>query len=703
MEHSVALLKLANEIPGIAEFCDLQSFEDIFCIQMRDFIGNPYTFTGESFQNVKVSGEKGKVSAVFSGCESLPGTQVAFSAEKGADNSLEWHIEAIPGRNDFMVEWMDFPRVRFIKDAACRFLIPNAEGVLIPDLEKRESNACFKCTLAEYPLTGINSFYPGPAAAQFEAFYNNSNGVYIACPDKCDNPKVIDFMPDNGRARIVLQHFTGGSSSLGYKVVMRPFAGNWQDAAEIYRNWLETEKILPEKLVDNMPELLDKSPVVIAYPVKGTGMDAGGLTPNEYFPYINALGTMDKYSEMWDNSILAVLMHWEGTAPWAPPFIWPPAGGEDMLREFVDAMHTRGNSVGLYASGTGWTQKSMIDPEFTLEERFAADHVEREICRGPRGEAFSRVCNGPRGQRIGYDLCAYRQYTSDVVANEVKNAAACGVDYLQYFDQNQGCTSPLCYARDHGHPAVPGAWQTAAMQNLLDKASAAAGSTMIGCENAAAQPYIKVCKLNDLRNNLSWSTGGKPVELYSYLYHEYTSGFSGNGVCNCYRIDMDNTPFFALWNLSWNFVSGNLLSVVLKDGGDFHWSWCLPWDKPGPDQESLRTLIGNLSRWRKGRMKKFLVAGRMVKCPQIITGACDIVTFEQGPVSVPVVPAAAWQDGEKTAVTFANSSGKPSECTIVLEAPARAVIETAAGTEEIVADKVTFTIPALDAALVTVG
>ena len=702
MNFEKKLFESVSAVPGIGRFCDLSSFGDIFVIRMRDFIGNPYNFSVKDFETAETVEAADRVAVSFSGCAILPGTVVTITLRK-EDDTLFWNIAAKPGRNDFVCEWMDFPRVKFIKDPSCKFLIPNAEGVLIPDLEKREANACFKCTLAEYPLSGIDSFYPGPAAAQFEAFYDSTGGVYTACTDRCDNPKVIDFFPDNGRARIVLQQFTGGADKLGYDVIMRPFAGNWQDAAEIYRQWLETEKLLPGKLVDDMPEVLDKSPVVIAYPVKGTGLDAGGLVPNEYFPSITALGTMDKYSSMWDNSILAVLMHWEGTAPWAPPFIWPPAGGEEMLREFVDAMHIRGNSVGLYASGTGWTQKSMIDPEFTLEERFAADHVEKEICRGPRGEAFSRVCNGPRGQRIGYDLCAYRQYTSDVVAKEVRNASACGVDYLQYFDQNQGCTSPLCYARDHGHPFIPGAWQTTAMQKLLDKAAEAAGSTLIGCENAAAQPYIKVCKLNDLRNNLAWSTGGKPVELYSYLYHEYTSGFSGNGVCNCYRIDMQKTPHFALWNLAWNFVSGNLMSVVLKDKGDFHWSWCLPWDVPGPEQETLQKLIGNLSRWRKGKMKKFLVAGRMVKCPEVISDTCHIVTFEQGPVPVPVIPATAWQDGGKTAVILANSSNEPAKCTIVTASPVQAVTETADETVSITASEITVTVPPLDAALVTLG
>jgi hypothetical protein len=153
---------------------------------------------------------------------------------------------------------------------------------------------------------------------------------------------------------------------------------------------------------------------------------------------------------------MVLLMHWEGTAPWAPPYVWPPYGGEEELKNFVETMHANGDRVGLYASGIGWTQQSMTDTSYTLYERFEKENVGAEICIGPRDEKFSRVCNGLKGQRIGYDLCPGREFTARTISNEIRQAAAAGVDYLQFFDQNQGCASPLCYAKNHGHPELPG-------------------------------------------------------------------------------------------------------------------------------------------------------------------------------------------------------------------------------------------------------
>lgn len=702
MDYKLELEKLVCRSNGLSHFCDKYSFDDLFTVQMRDFIGNPYSYTVESFSENSCETGENSVTITFSGCNDLPGTEVVIFVSCDDNGTLLWNIKATPGRDYFKTEWIDFPRLELRKNSDTKFLIPNAEGTLITDLEERERRAPFKCKYAEYPLTGIDSFYPGPAAAQFEAVYDDAAGLYIGCHDSNDAPKVVDFLPVNGRVRTVLQQFTEGENSISGTVQLRTFKGNWQDAAEIYRKWMESAGVMPEKLADAMPQVLDVSPVILAYPVKGFGIDAGGLVPNEYYPYSNALPVIDKFNEKWDNPVMALLMHWEGTAPWAPPFIWPPSGGEELLKEFVDAMHERDNSVGLYASGIAWTHKSMIDPDYSLEKRFEEENVADEICIGPRGEAWSRVCNHPRGQRLGFDLCPARKYTSDVVSAEIRGASGIGVDYLQYFDQNQGCTSPLCYSKRHGHPDTPGSWQTRAMQKLLDNAQQAAGKTLIGCENAAAQPYVKVCKLNDLRNHLAWSTGGVPVALYSYLYHEYTSGFSGNGVWLHGAIDLEATPFFCVWNLAWNFVSGNLLSVVLKDKGDIHWNWCQLWSDPAPEQEPIITLIKNLSKWRRNEMKKYLVSGRMTKCPEVTSQSCTICTKHQTPPSVPVVHAAAWQNGSGKAVILANSASSSSVCTVKFDTACEIVITTADGKETVTAQTVDVAIPRLDAALIEV-
>ena len=86
--------------------------------------------------------------------------------------------------------------------------------------------------------------------------------------------------------------------------------------------------------------------MVLVYPVRGHGRDTGEMTPNCYFPYTNLLPFVDKLHAAIGAPVMALPMHWEGTAPWAPPFVWPPFGGEENFFAFRDALHAGGESAG---------------------------------------------------------------------------------------------------------------------------------------------------------------------------------------------------------------------------------------------------------------------------------------------------------------------------------------------------------------------
>ena len=436
------------------------------------------------------------------------------------------------------------------------------------------------------------------------------------------------------------------------------------DAAQIYREWFKAEKAVsftPIKESDKLPDWYKESPVVVTYPVRGTH-DTDVMNPNKMFPYINAMPHIERLEKELGSKLLVLLMHWEGTAPWAPPYVWPPFGGEDELRKFVEALHKRGDVIGLYCSGIGWTLKSKV-ADYDMTKVFEKNNLRDEMCLSPEQELpYSKICTA---QRTGYDLCPSRSFTVNAVLEEVKKMTACGVDYIQLLDQNHGGTSYFCYSKNHSHPPVPGKWQVDAMKGLMSEISKDAGRVLFGCESAAAEAYIPYLKFSDNRFNLNYNAG-RPVPVYSYIFHEYLNNFMGNQVSTDYWLDSAKSPENILERIAYAFCAGDMLTLVLNENGEITQNWAEKECGNLPEQTSVKTLIKNANAWRQ-RAPELLHSGKMVRGFKTECEQNKIYTTRGTYIPCDAVYSSAWQDESGDYGQFlVNYNTSVAECSVTL-------------------------------------
>ena len=636
----------------------------IFRICLRGKDGSTVTVTPD---DAKTCIEK-QDGALYTDFSSL-GLSVRITL-KEENGEAAWRIEATPSE-DFFTEWVDFAPITVPALEANnqngdggRILFPFNEGALISDINCRAESAFFY-TEPQYPSEGSFAVFPNMVFAQMLAYLWHDVGLYIGAHDKKRGIKDVNFHRAEGgvtmRFRLFCGTDFGETFAPDYPIVFAVTAGNWEAAAERYRTWFESN--LPanvKKIAENeaLPEWYEDSPLIVSYPVRGVH-DMDEMKPNSLFPYTNALPLLDEIKKAVDSRLLVLLMHWEGTAPWAPPFVWPPYGGEEKFNEFLQKLHAQGDLLGVYCSGFGYTIQSNLIAEYNNEAEYEARAYEKGMCAGPDGKvSISKICTG---QRSGYDICPASEVGKALLEEAYTPLLESDVDYVQILDQNHGGGQYFCYSREHGHAPGPGDWMTLNMQSMLSDWNRIAGKTLLGCESAAAEPFIGNLLYSDNRFELNYQIG-VPVPLYAYMYHEYIRNFMGNQVC-CV---LDNAADTLRYRLAYAFCAGDSLTLVLTPSGEFMSHWGLKDFSHLPNRELALRLIRNLTEFYKKDVKKFLYNGRMitspkVECGKVKVGICNSGRFFESAS----ILSSAWEasDGSR-ALILVNPEIEELSCTV---------------------------------------
>ena len=515
------------------------------------------------------------------------------------------------------------------------------------------------------PENGDSSHYPGSMFAQFLAYYNNRAGVYVACHDTSGAIKLIKPVHSGSGIRLGIAHVgdwpSPGERKLEYPVVVQTFSGDWYDAAELYRAWSLEQSWATRPLYkreDVSKWLLDSPPHVIVR-IQGQ-LDAGPGEPNqEFLPYPKIVPLLERVSKRIDSPLVAVIMSWERPGPWIYPDCFPPAGGDKSLSEFTGLMRNLGWHVGSFCNGTRWVVHHFWT-EYDGRQYFAAQHGEETVCKTHEQQLWREWWD--QTWRPSYACCLGVPKTRQIAHSFISRLVADGLDWVQFLDQNIGCSTFPCYAKDHGHPPYPGKWMTAAMQSLIREFQQIAAETeresggqrklAFSVEQPPNEYFMSDFQVCDVRvippGHKGWQKNFIP--LYHFLYHEFLVIQGGFGSAP--------EPYHMPMRSAYNLVVGEIPGGVLTGDGlllnrdTFNWA---PWQPPvGNNDDSLEALR-TTTALRRGKAKEFLVFGRMQR-PSEVNGIQIMSWEDAGTIHrIPAVFHSAWQDPHgKFGIVLAN-------------------------------------------------
>ena len=596
--------------------------------------------------------------------------RVTVTLEEQAGEAA-WGITVDPGCDSIACEWVDFPRLTLpcLKEndpsgAGGSVLFPFNEGVLVSDIERKE-DCGFRYEDPEYPSKGSFAMFPNMVCSQMLAYVWEDACLYLGAHDAKRAPKGLDMIREADGVALQMRLLCGVEFGMAfatdYPIVWAVTAGGWESAAERYRAWLECN--LPAgacRVTENpkLPAWYEDSPLIISYPIRGW-FDTDVMEPNAFYPYTNAIATVEEIAKATGCRIMVLLMHWEGTAPWAPPFVWPPYGDKENFDAFLQYLHDRGDLLGVYCSGFGYTTQSKLVAEYNGEAKLLERGLIDGMCAGPDGKvAFSNIC---RAQRRGYDICPASEVGRRLLDEAYSPLFESGLDYVQILDQNHGGGQYFCYSKEHGHPPTPGAWMTERMQEMLSDWNKRAPNMLFGCESAAAEPFIGNLRFSDNRFELNYKLG-QPVPLYAYLYHEYVRNFMGNQV-SCPLEEADSLAY----RIAHAFAAGDCMTLVLMPNGEVMSWWGMRDFSIRQDKAQLLRMIGNLNRFYQNEAKPYLYAGRMIKGEEM---ECETVTYvtrqKTGQtITLPALHTTAWESAEgKRVQIVVNPKDREMTCRI---------------------------------------
>jgi hypothetical protein len=565
----------------------------------------------------------------------------------GTPGETHWSLTVTPKDAALAVGHVAFPVVATPAAAGGgekRYLFPQFEGRLQP--------------LRHPPLWRS---YPADLFAQMIACLAPTGGFLLWTDDGEGQTKSFGFARREGAAEFAVRHLptyaAGREWRMPYRTRLSFCGGAWQDAADIYREWVTVQPWSGTAVRDrrDLPELLRHPPLCLSTQFDRENLDT---LPERLAAWGRRFGTPIVYRPL----------GWEKHGNWVGIDYFPSFPEERRFRDLAAALQARDVTMAGFISGYRWTTKvadargkrpadnAALARFFEQEKGATVGERRRDgqlLTFQAEGRDSIRICRGTAFGQQFLPATARRLFDLGVAVIHDDQ------DHGPYPGGQESCFDPT-----HGHPIPGGPWTTDVTRRSFQAIRAEAA------ERGVKDFFLTKESPSELLNMdlhgyqarlFHESSNPALVPLSQYLFHDRIPMIFGWVTANSRNI----------WDLAGMLVYGQVPSLAFWSGA-----------AETPDNlppEGMR-LLDDYFAAMKTYAKDHLLYGRMRRppIPNAPTARKEIVAAKGNKkgqtqvVTMPLVIQSAWDDGRGNVGVFAvNTQRQPVLVKVPAPGPGR--------------------------------
>ena len=422
---------------------------------------------------------------------------------------LETSLKVTNNNSDIVLEAVTFPRYSFrrLDSGTDKLVIPFMSGVELANPTMAASEVAQQDYW--YPTSDLNM--------QFHAYYDNKSGIYFAHEDPTGAVKRITTMGRRGDLDAAYTTSVGqsvdGSGGNGYILsgvaVVEVFDGNWYDAAQIYRNFVQSKAAwrITELPRQDTPQWLRENSVSVEMQSR-----------YEYSPdkMLNDAISFRNYLE------LPYLIHWSSWDDISKGS-WPHFFAKESALAIMPELTKNDIHFEVYIDTRLWAENDGPDRKSSwmyspLGEHYAVRSPENVI----PFETYTIWFNEPGGrgwysERHRYAVqCPAAAGWQEWILWLCERVAGYGVTGI-YHDQVMAAAPHLCHNREHGHALGSAqAWVRDGYYPMLKKMRRklkARYPQLTHSSEDFAEPYLR-----EFDNAFCWRWTHKQIPLVGTVY-----------------------------------------------------------------------------------------------------------------------------------------------------------------------------------------